>query len=220
MADPRQFLINTDYPLDKVVYIKQGSTVIGTGGTVLIPHGLPFIPNALFIWSFTQDFSVTYPENTGAFPSGNPGFFFTLQVAMVSNATNIKLDANGTLGPTTIYYRIIAFAPSDYTGDLPATTSLGDRFVINTDSNYTKLVSEGILTLNIGNTQSVVHSLGYLPQVIYWYVSGGISYPMGYTNYFFGVNQSWNAILNTTSLTFNNNGFTNGVIHYRLYADD
>ena len=108
-ANAKSFLINSDYPLDKVVYINQGSVNIGGGIDRIIAHGLPFTPLISFVWSFTADFAITYQFNNGSFPSGNPGYYFSLQLSIQANATNITLSGNGTITSTTVYYRIFGF---------------------------------------------------------------------------------------------------------------
>ena len=55
-VDPRDFLLNTDYEMDKIVYFKEGS--LNSGQTdVSIPHKLGFAPLIFGICAFNEDFS-------------------------------------------------------------------------------------------------------------------------------------------------------------------
>jgi len=214
LANARNFLQNTDYPLDKVVYLNSGTTNIASGGSVNIAHGLPFIPLINFYWSLTPDFAVVYEDNVGPFPSGNPGFFFTLQVSARVTATNITLDANGTLGSTTIYYRIFGFQPDDSNVDLPPTASAGDVFSFNTDYNYLKLYSASHVSLAAGASFTLVHGLGYRPQVSTWFQTGGINYPSTYSN-----EDGRQVEVTSSSVVFTNNSLSSGTMYYRIYQD-
>lgn len=217
MTDPRNFLFNTDYPIDQLVFVHEGSGSLGTGGTINVPHGLPFIPNVLFYWSFNSDFSIVYDQNVGPFPSGNPSFPFTLQVTATSDATNVILNANGTLGPSTVYYRIMAFEPSDSSADVPATAQSADNFTLNTDQNYTKLFLNDKVTVASGGNTTITHDLGYIPQVMIWNVFSGVSTPMQYTS-LDGFNRD--VEVTTTSIIINNDTFLTYDFYYRIYADE
>lgn len=212
----RKTLINTDYPLDKLVYVKEQAISIGTGGTVNIAHGLPFTPLVSFQWSFTPDFAVSYENNTGAFPSGNPGYFFTLQIAISANATNVRFDANGTLGTTTVYVRVIAYLPDDVDMALLSTDALADPFVLNSDKNYLKLVASTHFSLNAGATSTVNHNLGYKPQVMAWGVTSGTAAPMDFAWPTININLE----VTDTQFIFRNESFSNAIIYYRYYLDD
>jgi len=217
MADPRNFLLNTDYPVDKVVYINQGSVSMAGGVDRDIAHGLPFIPLVSFVWSFTPDFSVTYQYNMGPFPSGNPGYFFSLQVSISANATNIRLSGNGVLGATTIYYRIFAFVPDDFVGDIPSTTTLADNFVLLTDLNYTKLLTSSSVVLAPGQVFPIGHGLGYFPQVLAWVRpnNGPTIYPLEAQSPY-----NVNSEITTSSLILNNQDFQPQTVYYRIYTDE
>lgn len=216
MVDPRNFFLNTDNPLDKVVYLNQGSMIMGSGMSVDIPHGLPYTPLISFIWSFTADFAITYQENNGPFPSGNPGYFFSLQVSSQSNPTNVRLSGNGTITSTTIYYRILAFVPDDYVGNLPSTTTQADKFVLLTDLNYAKLVKVGTISVAASGTATIPHNLGYLPQVMVWSrPSTGVGvYPLQYESPY-----NCNADITTSALVLTNLDFNATTVFYRVYAD-
>ena len=59
MENPNNFLINTDYPLDMIIYYKfyELTTNGSSSQTVTIPHGLGFTPLLFGVWSTTPDFA-------------------------------------------------------------------------------------------------------------------------------------------------------------------
>lgn len=208
----KDMLVTSDYPLDKVVYLNSGSGSIASGGTITIAHGLSFTPLTGLVWSTTSDFSISYSDNSGSFPSGNPGFFYSLQVAVSSDSTNIYLDANGTAGSTTIYYRIFAFQPDDSNVDLPGTSSTADDFTISTDYNYSKLFEASHFTGSAGSTTTISHNIGELPKVLTWYKVGTRTYPVAFMSV-----DGIQTEVTTTSIIIKNNLFVSAVIYYRAY---
>lgn len=172
MTEAKNFLLNTDYPLDKVVYLKSGSFTMGasTTGTETISHGLSFIPLIGGYWSLTSDFSVNYEFGNGTFPSGNLGFLFQREIGSISaTSSSINLNWSNISTSTTVYYRIYGFEPDDNLATLSPIASQGDTFVINTDFNYLKLQEADHATPGTATTYTVVHGLGYIPQVLAWY---------------------------------------------------
>ena len=226
MADPRNFLLNTDYPMDQIVYLKEGSFVQGDTGsfTINIPHNLPFTPLPEMVWSHTADFAIcqtgpdeTYMDNQWTTMVGE-------YYQVLANDTNIIIQGNNNSGTTkTIYYRIWAFAPSTASLDsiVSSTIDTGDNFILNTDYNYMKLAYNGYLP--ISGTQSVfTHNLGYIPRVKVWAISG-ITDPLVYiqsisTDPTGSSGSSVGLYVTTTQIIMMNNGGYNG-IEYRIYYD-
>lgn len=211
------FLLNSDYPLDKVILINPTSGTSGDSIDITVPHGLPFTPLPWFQWSFTPDFSVAYEDNTGNFPSGNLNYFFNLQLSIEANATNIIIRGNGVLLSSTVYLRIFAFQPSTSNVELPGTESLADNFVINSDYNYMKLFDTGVTGSIAGAaTTTVTHGLGYKPQILAWSEDSlGTIYPMSLSWALVNVNVE----VTSTQMIIRNDSFTTQKIHYRIYLD-
>lgn len=230
----KDFLLTTDFPLDKVIYLKSGSfSVSGYPGSnsVAIPHGLPFIPLCDMSWSLTPDFSVCYPAGSSPPPTNialdNQG----VENLLYADATNINISVSNFLTPAiTFYYRIYAFEPSDSSTDLEPTASAGDDFVLNTDFNYTKLYLEGKLDLSV--TDTVTHNLGYIPQIEAWDenpLSVTPSFPQRIIPPLFNDNTldttgggaTYGFILTTTTLQFlSQNTPAPTFLHYRIYLDE
>lgn len=209
MADPKNFLVDSDYPLDKIIYIVSGSySQAGSGGTgtqVTVAHGLSFRPLVTGNWSTTSDFSVS---SELFFPVYTDNFSTYVQV--FSNDTDITISGfKQTAGYQTIYYRIYGFMPSDVNLDVSYTASLADKFQLNTDYNYTKLYLSNIATASA--TTTITHNFGYRPQVIAW--SKNISaYGTGIVN----IDISSYVLVTNTTVVIKS---ATKDVHYRIYAD-
>lgn len=214
------FDLDTDYPLDKVIYIASGSGSISGSSDIVFPHGLPFAPMTGFYWSLTPDFSVIYENNVGPFPSGNPSVTFTLQVAIEADATNVTLRGNGILGSTTIYYRVFGFQPDDLDENLSSTSNQADQFILNTDYNYLKLLTADNVTLAAGASTTITHNLGYKPQVTGWFQYLGTIYPLQFVSLDpTGVAQNSSMEITDTTLVLYNGPILPSKFYYRIYLD-
>lgn len=218
------FLITSDYPLDKIIYITSGSTSVpnstldATPG-ITITHSLPFTPLPIMQWSNTSDFAITnelrdadYLANyfsTGAGQSYN----------CTANSSTIGITRYNLSGSTkTLYYRIFCFMPSDADADseVPATASSGSNFILSTNYNYLKLVKDGILT--DGGVESYAHNLGYVPRVQAWEeTSGTVSRLIAAQDISGDVGTTGLHITDTELIWLNPSTYDK--IHYRIYGD-
>jgi hypothetical protein len=224
MTDPRNFLLNTDYPLDKIVYMTSGSISVPNGTSditpgVTIPHNLPFIPLAIMLWSNTSDFEVCNESMdlayaTSYFPGPAAGQIYDIS-ADATNLSILRLNSSGSA--KTVYYRIFCFAPSnaDIDSVVTATQSVGSNFIINTDYNYMKLVANGILT---PTSTTYTHNLGYVPRVQIWaeFTDGTIERQIEFQDVQGSTAATGGVKVTTTTLEALN--YT-PKIHYRIYAD-
>ena len=117
-VDPRNFLLNTDYEMDKIVYFTSGS-IAQNDNARTIAHGLSFTPLIFGICSFNSDFtdcrSIPYLYQTQA---------TTVSFEAKANGSNIvveHLDFDSPSRP--MYYRLYAFEPSDSHANVPATSN-------------------------------------------------------------------------------------------------
>ena len=207
MANPRDFLLNTDYELDKVVLYKEGQLT----DDITIPHGLAYAPLVFGIWSFDSDFSSTntMSENVG---------FSSIGIECLAGSNNISLIVVGNVDRNTIYYRIYAFEPPDVQKDSSATSPHAKEFMMNTDYNYAKLKSAGSFTQS---GQEYSHNLGYIPQVMAWRKNGAPDYDIEQFN--IGSEVSGVSLKVTTDkLIYTNTSATSNIekIYWRLYYDE
>lgn len=222
MTNPRNFLLNTDYPLDKVVYITTGSIVVpnGTNSTLtLVAHSLPFTPLPMLQWSNTADFTITNEFRDSQYNSNS----FTTGVGqyynVTANGTNIYIDRYNFSGSSqTVYYRISCFAPSNASVDslVPFTSTSGSEFILNTDNNYMKLGFSGILT-TVANT--FTHNIGYAPRAFIWGNSGGFLTRLVSAQELGGGAGTAGVHITPTQLVWLSPS-TYTEIHYRIYYDE
>lgn len=208
-VDARNFLLNTDYPLDKIVYIHSGSFSATGGGGVgtyhSVVHDLPFTPLMVGNWSTSSDFSITkemfipsYTELTGAY------------CEVASDSSDFTIQAiNYDSSPITVYYRVYGFMPSTSDETAAPTSSIADNFMLNTDYNYTKLYYNDCITAETSTT--ITHNLGYRPQVMAWYQSGSQA------KYLSSDFTHWVTTTDTTVVVHNSS--TGASIHLRIYLD-
>lgn len=165
-VDPRNFLFNTDYPMDQIVYFEEGKIEANTPSTV-IETGLDFPILPFGVWSYNQDFSQNYSFSVDAVLFAAKGTSYGDKHCVV-----IWGSANQPY-----YYRVYGLMPSTVNKNAPATAKNSKDFIFNTDYNYRKLFASGVFSYNDKWTPTgppviqpfiVKHNLGYKPQVSSW----------------------------------------------------
>lgn len=215
------FLLNTDFPLNKVVYLNSGSFPVADGASVEInvPHGLTYRPLLIGTWSLTSDFSISYEQGTSGFTD-----LSIPQLTIQSTPTTIRfIPLNFTGSTVTFYWRVFGFMPSDVSTDSNYTASVADTFTLSSDYNYTKLWQEGFLVWSNSN-QVINHNFGYRPQIEVWYeepLDGTIltKWSQGLDSSFTGLDTIF---ITDTQIIFNfkNTSGVNGrKYYYHVYAD-
>jgi len=162
MVDARNFLLNSDYPMDQIVGFMSGSMTVANGvlDSVDTSHGLSFTPLPVGSWSYQAAFDTSYPtvvdyNGNGARPS----------VKVQANGSVLRVTVNNNTGSSkTIYWRVFFLLPSTVDPDVSSTALSSIPLTFNSDNNYTKLLSEGYVT----STTTVSHGLGYRPQIAAW----------------------------------------------------
>lgn len=211
MSNPNDFLLNTDYEMDKIVYFKSGDIMPTSGSVYIDSFDYGYIPLVFATFSFTEDFSDTRMSWT---------FTDTLTINLEAVSNGIKLTYRNTSNPNQkLYYRVYGFMPSDSKANTGNTQKSAKQFILNTDYNYCKLYKKGIATSDI----TITHDLGYTPLVLAWQ-----EYPWS--------NPAPSVITpcwvsgyesdNLASISATNNAVTisgvpaNNKVHYRIYYDE
>lgn len=223
-VDPRNFLLNTDYPLDKIVYITSGSATVNFSDEITIAHGLGFAPLVFGIWSLDSDFSTSqeFDMMSSDLYSSNYPYVTRLE----ADATNIYASfQNSEFVDETFYYKLFALEPTDSTADIAPTSSDASAasFVLNTDLNYLKLHSSGIKVVSSA-PDTVTHGLGYIPVVMLWQEGGGthansiypINQPTIYVHADYVAGYPLTPSVTTTTISFP----VTGTFHWRVYCDE
>lgn len=201
-------------PIDKITADFTGSMDVSAGGntTVEIAHGLSYIPLCLVKWSTSSTFDVSYDEGISGFLPYN--------LVVRSDLTTIYiLGGNNDASPITLYYRIIAFMPTDVDLTAPASTATLDEFAFNSDYNYSKVFEEGVIDAATG---TVEHNLGYYPQVEAWYIRGLDGQCVhAVEQEAYASPSSPTVTLTTSALTFGNGASVTATKwHYKIYWDE
>ena len=162
------FLLNTDYPIDKVIYrstIFSMSLAAYDYQAASFAHGNGGVFLPLAQWSFSSTFaSGVYDIGTSPTSLGVTLYNGTVSV----DATNIYYTfQNNTPSSVTIYFRVIGLAISGSDRNVAATSQYQD-LVLNTDNNYLKIVAEGQQDVLDTQSLTVSHNLGYLPKTLVW----------------------------------------------------
>lgn len=218
--DPRSFLLNTDYEMDKIIYFKEGS-LNANDYDISVSHKLGFKPLIFGVCAFNEDFSdprtIPFEQITR-----NNTIQFTAQAA----SDSLKLTyLNFSGSPAKIYYRIYAFEPTDVYAKIGQTSNHASQLILNTDYNYCKLYKKGIVT----SDTVIQHNFGYVPQVLAWkevndYSNGLVIEPceesLKYNEPGMG---NFGITVNSTSVSIHDMATMQGFIqkvHYRIYYDE
>lgn len=198
MVNQRDFLLNTDYEMDKIVFYRSGSAL--PGQEVVISHGLSFTPLIIVVCSFNSDFS---SQMTNPFLQFTDDGIVQIQFAVSDGVIYLQSYRNEPSPNQRMYYRIYAFEPSNSTGTVPSTSDVAKEFIVNTDYNYCKLYQKGVAN----SDKTITHNLGYIPLVMAW--SGGT--------------EVWRAELDGDHVAVTSSTVkikTSIPVHYRIYYDE
>lgn len=223
LSNAKNFLVNSDFPFDNVIYLKSDSTAMDSSTNLSFPHNLGFAPMLDVTWSYDSDFRTTYFQNSGPVSGAYPGYLYDLQVTVESDASNVYLYASGPPPTRTGYYRIFGFQPNDSNASIVPTVSSGDNFILNSSYNYTKLFKQGSIPYTAGAVSvSFAHNLGYYPQVQVWNMGTYTGARMGLIAASGdSASDVWQINITTTSLNMAiNNIYTSGTLYYRIYLDE
>ena len=214
-VDPREFLLNTDYEMDKIIYFTEGD--LTTNDAYIersIPHKLSFTPLVFGVCAFNSDFS-----DPRSLPFEEVSQDNTITLDLSADSSVVKLVYTN-FQTTKIYYRVYGFEPSNSKAKVGKTAGHAKDFILNTDYNYCKLYKVGTVGGNIDTT--INHNLGYIPQVLAWAESSnGYITPIENNTWYNPIlNQPNGIAVSTSSVTFKYSGYGANKIHYRIYYDE
>lgn len=222
-VDPRDFLINTDYEMDKIVFVGEGiiQTTPGNEQDAYISTGLPFYPLAFGICAYDKDFKNAWsiPHSTDYYMIGtNPVTLeaeLSINVHTEKNMIVVSYKAASTASNVRpMYYRVYAFEPTTSNAKVGATKGHAGTFLLNSDHNYRKLYKKGHAMA--GETVVINHNLGYIPQCRFWYDWGGQN-----DGFIHDYNDSLTITDKVVSFTVPSGGLLDSsILHYRVYCDE
>lgn len=216
MSDPRNFLITSEFPTDKIVWIKEGTVTTNQWGefSVTIPHGLAGTPFCTGIWS-DNNWANQYNASTRYQTQSSYSKFSDIS----SNASSVVFSGYITATTaTTIRYRLWGFFNEQDTLGVvadPTNYASSNIFIKNSNQGYSKLYMEGYADAT-STDKTVRHDLGFVPFVDIWYQSAGSWYQLSRAD----MSQSTTTIQVTdTTLKFVAST-TKLKYYYRIYADE
>lgn len=182
MANPRNFVLTSDYPIDEVFGTYSGSffspaPVSTGGGTTVTVNVTTNIPNSsFFVGVFSLDGGTTWQDFNSTLPrvAGGTNVWyqtFTMVGESQSNGTLVLKGLNyyDYLNSIGVSYTVMWKAALIAKANQPPLNlqSTGLNLYIDTDLNYRKILSETAQTLTSPATSTVTltfpHNLGYKP---------------------------------------------------------
>lgn len=166
MTDPRQFLLNTEYPIEKIAYFNQGNFISRANSitsSYRFNHGLLFRPLLKGSWSFDANFNTSYDFFDDPYAPND-----RITCDLLSTPQEVIFADRNLTRDIQIYYRIFGFVPDDNILSCPETSPTAtNKFIHNTEFNYCKLALSGMADVRNGRVV-VSHNLGFLPQIDIW----------------------------------------------------
>lgn len=224
MANPEDLKLDSDHPLDKLVLLNTGVLNFNISSDYFIPHDFGIAPMIKAVWSTTPDFATTYGMFDGPI-STTPDFPFipSLQISR-ANSSQIELMFGNPGTYDYAYIKIYGYLPDGSNKATPWTASQGEDLIINTDLNYSKLLTSGVTASSSValSHETVNHNLGYYPQAEMWVESNGYISELAGMLLFNSSPSSDTCEITTSQLIFTRDQFTfaSSRFHYRIYTDE
>lgn len=226
MSKAGNFLITSEYPTDKIVWMYEGSVTTDEFGAfeAKISHNLPSIPFCTGLWT-VDGWATQYNACTTI----HQGQVYSRYSQLSSNNTIVTFsgycsnDDGTAMAGATVRFRLWGFFNESQTMGVFADTTSGlseNMFVKNTSFGYPKLFMEGIADAT-QETQTIYHNLGFIPFVEIWQELDDSWFLVDYVDFTDeDSGASW-TIHNTASyISFNGSSYTNYKYYYRIYADE
>lgn len=196
------FIVNSDYPADKIVWTAEGTADSSNpywedvfGGVVLEP-----IPDSLDwrtilidgVWT-NDNWETQYPINTNSRVMGyinNGSGSYTVEFDEVDIDIMPKVQilsfrfeyqcamiSGRAYGGRTLKYRLWAYVmESDWNSysDMKTAETLASKLQLNTDLAQLNMISETVISVPSGQTRTLHHNLGFRPYCKIWRKSDAI----------------------------------------------
>lgn len=164
---PNDYQINTNYPIDKIVFLKELSFKLDDNGLFeqKVAHGLQSIPFSNAVISF-DNWQTTYQAGTSRMARQ----YYSEEFNVYSDNTNVTVS--GMFSEHTGENALVRmWGVFDSTTDATANPTRqlsNNKFVLNSRYNYLKLVKDGIIDVSDGVNREIKHGFGYMPIVELW----------------------------------------------------
>lgn len=175
------FRINTDYPIDKVILLREITVTPTSYGEFdyTFTHGLGAIPFCKAV-ATDDDWNTTY--QSGVQRMAESGQYAQRVFNCYSNATSVRVygwlqdtSIGETIKPATIRIWGVFNESATQNVDVPPTREASNNnFIVNSDYNYPALFMEGTTaSIAAGNSVTIYHNLGFVPIADIWQLVNG-----------------------------------------------
>lgn len=182
MSNPSNFLLNTNYPLDKIVFMKEDEwTPSNFDSETGVATGEFQYPTSFGAWNavigeWTDDDWVTsYPLGASKYVGGwyrrdSQSLIYEKysRVTAFGSASGVYVRTNSSYTDK-IKFRFYTFIPEQYLdANVNPTASQSNKFVLDTRENYPKLYEDKVIHLQANTPVTYHHNLGFRPFVRAW----------------------------------------------------
>lgn len=166
MANPNNFVLDSDYPMDKITYFHEAEynylpTIVDF---ITVQHNLGYAP---LVWAIVSEDNW---ESTISTPSSNP------IINVTSNSDSIRIYAAKSGASSPFKIRIFGLAPYGSAPSRDETAMNASKFMVDSDYGYAKLAVSGSNTTDSAGKLTVSHSLGHAAVVMGWENDAGIGW--------------------------------------------
>jgi hypothetical protein len=212
----QDFLLNTDYSADKIVWLKEG-TINANAGSNDITLSHSFGVNLFVRGVFSRDnFQTAYEFGTEKYMPNSLVLDFNSYIVSDTSEVLAHITLNSS---STVQYRLWGVVNEAETQNLDISGTASDttnEFIVNTKYNLPRLYAEGYANPDT----DYIHSLGFIPYVDVWaygqYMNKWTLLPVG----IFGSAFLWGSPIkvDTSKISFTSQNPTYTNFYYRVYV--
>lgn len=227
MSNPSNFLLNTDYPIDKIVYMQEGSWTPTsfdpeTGSASNYEVFTTGIQATNFVcgeWSddgFATSFPIGSVVGGGWYRRDSQSLLYRLikGVEAYCGWGGVGISMSAFENKTIDFRFYVLISEADWNAESNKTAGLSNKLVLDTRENYPKLFEDRIIELQADTPFVLNHNLGFRPFVRAW---GGWNSDDPTERIFMPDADSIKSITNT-QITFLSSW--SNTLYYRIYADE
>ena len=212
----QDFLLNTDYSADKIVWLKEG-TINANAGSNDITLSHSFGVNLFVRGVFSRDnFQTAYEFGTEKYMPNSLVLDFNSYIVSDTSEVLAHITLNSS---STVQYRLWGVVNEAETQNLDISGTASDttnEFIVNTKYNLPRLYAEGYANPDT----DYIHSLGFIPYVDVWaydqYMNKWTLLPVGIFGSAFGVGSPIK--VDSSKVYFTNQNATYNNFYYRVYV--
>ncbi len=212
----QDFLLNTDYSADKIVWLKEG-TINANAGSNDITLSHSFGVNLFVRGVFSRDnFQTAYEFGTEKYMPNSLVLDFNSYIVSDTSEVLAHITLNSS---STVQYRLWGVVNEAETQNLDISGTASDttnEFIVNTKYNLPRLYAEGYANPDT----DYIHSLGFIPYVDVWaydqYMNKWTLLPVGIFGSAFGVGSPIK--VDSSKVYFTNQNATYNNFYYSVYV--